>query len=301
MHRKFGVEIEFGGSIEDAIQAIADVGLSSRNARYGYIGNSDTEFVVKEDGSVSNGGELVSPPLWFDSEDDRAKVTSAVDAIRNAGCRPMESCGVHVHVDASDLTVPQVAAVVRSFHKFEDVIYRLASSGWTTIRRGAQNYAYPLGDDYVERLVKARTLNELARAWYNESDERYVQSSMRNHGDSSRYSAINLHSYFYRKTIEFRVFNSTLNPERVQAYIALCMGLVADAVAGNRRSIKKRYPLGSMHDGTTKEANAFHRFQQVLRYDAGMSLVDMKRMTMVWKDSRPQSDFFPNRRRLSYR
>jgi len=290
VHRKFGVELEFGGNMSAAITAIRDAGLSERSSRHGYMGHSDSEFILKEDGSVYDGGEMVSPPLWFDSEEDRDKVTRAVDALRDAGMRPIESAGCHIHVDASDLTFEQVKCVIRSFHKFEDVIYRLASSGWESIRRAAYTYATPLSDGYVEKLVKARTREEMMCAWYGHRPDEYsyASSNSRDHGHASRYAAFNLHSYFYRGTIEFRVFNSTMNPDRVQAYIALCMGLVADAVNGNRRSINKRYALGGMYRGETKESNAFHRLQQVLRYEAGMSLEDMKRMTMAWKDSRPQ-------------
>lgn len=285
--RKFGLEVEFGGSQDAAIEALRLAGLSSRTTRAGYIGHSDSEWIVKSDGSVPRGGEMVGPPLNFDDESDREQVTRAINAIRDAGCTTSEAAGIHIHVDASDLTPEQIAYVVRSFAKFEDVIYRIASSGWTTIRHGARQYARPLAPEVVQRLSKCKTMDQLGRTWYGGGRDWQYQSS--NHGDMSRYAGLNLHSWFYRKTIEFRVFNSSLNPERVQGYIAICVALVEDARRNNRRSIGKCYALGGMLSGSTNEKNAFHRFQQVLRYEAGMSLDDMKRVTRIWKDSRPQS------------
>lgn len=288
--RKFGVEVEYGGSTTNALTALRAAGLTNHERIASYVGHDERYWSIKTDASVHGGGEMVSPPLDFDTAADREQVTSAINALRDSGATTLEAAGIHVHVDASDLTAEQVAAVVRCFTKFEDVIYRIASSGWTAIRPGAAQYAKPLPFDRVQKMAKSKTMDQLMCAWYG-YDAEYLsgaQRAARNHGDSSRYVGLNLHSYFYRRTIEFRVFNSSLNPERVQAYIAMCVALVEDARRGNRRSINKRYALGGMAGGTTKDANAFHRFQQVLRYEAGMGLDDMKRLTRVWKDSRPQ-------------
>ena len=289
MHRRFGVEVEFGGDTGSAINALLEAGLSNMRHRAGYVGHDDSNWLVKLDGSVYEGGELVSPPLWFDEQRDQ--VNRAIDALRTVGCRPIVSAGIHVHVDAGDLTPQQVVAVARSFYKFEDVIYRLASSGWRELREGARSYAWPLREERMRAMMRCTTIDQLMQVWY-ETNEDYAERCSRDHGHGSRYCGINLHSYFYRRTIEFRIFNSSMNPDRIQAYIALCMGLVADALKGSRRSINRRYRYGGMADGTTNAQNAFHRLLQVLRYDAGMSLEDMKLITKAWKDSVPQSGVF---------
>lgn len=282
--RRFGVEVEFGGDRAAAISALRGTGLSNRASQASYIGHDQNYWVIKSDGSVPRGGEMVSPPLDFDDPAQREQVTRAIEALRGCGATTDTSAGIHVHIDASDLTAEQVALVVRSFAKFEDVIYRLASSGWLTIRPGVRSYARPLPIERVQSIARCKTEDALGTAWYGSPNgHRYVS-----HSDETRYFGINVHSWFYRKTLEFRVFNSSLNPERVQAYIAMCMALVEDARRGNRRSINRRYALGGMASGVTDERNAFHRFQQVLRYEAGMDLEDMKRLTRLWRDSVPQ-------------
>jgi hypothetical protein len=157
------------------------------------------------------------------------------------------------------------------------------------MRPGGRSYCKPLPYETAQKIARAKSLDAVARAYYGASNGSNIAWRQQSHGDSSRYCGLNLHSWFYRKTIEFRVFNSSLNPERIQGYIGMCMAIVQDARNGFTRSINKRYELGGMAAGTTNEKNARHRFLQVLRYDGGMALEDMERLTKIWRDSKPQT------------
>lgn len=282
--RKFGLEVEYGGSVDAAVQELRAEGLSELTNRVNYSEFSQTYWVVKTDASVNRGGEMVSPPLDFDDPEQRGQVNKAIAALVRSGATTDPSAGIHVHIDASDLTAEQVAMVARCFTKFEDVIYRLATSGWRTMRPGGIRYCKPLTQTQIDGLAKAKTPQQVGRAYYGHDG-----FEMAGHGHGSRYCGINLHSWFYRGTIEFRVFNSSLNAERIQAYIAICMALVEDARRGNKRQVGTRaYRLGGMKAGTTDPKAAYHRFQQVVRYSAGMNLEDYKLMNRCWKDSVPQ-------------
>lgn len=295
MARKFGIEIEFGcdgsrGNLQRFADALQAAGLGDGRV-YPYNRNAPAPlWTIKADGSVS-GGEMVSPPLMIDEPADREQVTRAIEAIKAAGAYTDPSAGIHVHIDGSGMDATQVAAVARIFTKFEDCIYRVASSGWETMRAGAVGFAGPLPYNRAQRIARAKTEDQVARAYYGAANGTNVAYRMTAHHDGARYCGLNLHSWFYRKTIEFRVFNSSLNPERVQGYIGMCMAMVQDARNGFKRSINRRYELGGMAAGTTNEVNARHRFLQVLRYDGGMALEDMERLTKIWKDSKPQLAF----------
>ena len=80
---------------------------------------------------------------------------------------------------------------------------------------------------------ETRDLTQLEAIWYEGS--RYEKSS---HYNDTRYYALNLHSVFYRGTVEFRCFNSTLHAGRAAAYINLCLAMSAQAV--NQRSTVMR-------------------------------------------------------------
>lgn len=289
--RKFGIEVEYGGTGRDPILSAARElhaeGLAANAGQASYIGHSQTHWIVKADGSVSDGGEMVSPPLDFDDPEQRGQVNRAIAALKRSGATTAQSAGIHVHIDCSDMTGEQIACLARTFTKFEDILFRLASSGWRTIRPGSRSYCRPLTDEQVARLSRAKTKEQVEFAYYGS----HGAAAYAGHGHGSRYHALNLHSWFYRGTVEFRLFNSSLNADRIQAYIAICVALVEDARKGNKRSVNKAYRLGGMASGTTNEKSAYHRFQQIVRYECGMSLDDYKLMNRCWKDSVPQAAF----------
>lgn len=310
--RKFGLEIEIG-TLHTAAQLIAmlaEVGVTCEDLSHTHQGHSNRNWMVKYDGSLHNlrdaegrnlkGYEFVSPPLDFDDPAQRGQV-DLVASVLERTCTPVQQGGIHVHIEAvnddgSQMSGRQVGSVVRFFHKFEDAIYRIASSGWAELRPGARTYAKSIPEAAVQAICKARTSADVRAVWdgnYNRNDR-----DIWNGGQLDRYFAVNLRSYFMRNTIEFRCFNSTVNGKRMQAYIALSMAMVQDARHGHARYTKKNYPLGSMHSGAVTEQALMLRLQQVLR-SAGrdthvlMSAEDWKNLRKTcWRDSVPQRNIF---------
>lgn len=299
--KKFGLEVEFVGDVNAAISALRAEGLAVRNGMHSHQGFSLTEWTIKRDGSVSRGGEMVSPPLDFTDPDQRAQVTKAVQALQNAGCQPADCAGIHVHIEAkhedgSPMDAREIASVVRFTYKFEDAIYRIASSGWQRIRSGARTYAKPIPEMTARAIMEVKTEDELRNVWNGQTANRRRRRQL---GDEfrrsqDRYTATNLRAYFDKGTIEFRYFNSSVNPDRVQAYIALCMAIVDDARNGFSRSVKKSYRLGAMQAGEISEKALMMRLQQILRSDSKdtkicMSADDWKNLRKTcWNDSVPQ-------------
>jgi hypothetical protein len=306
MARRFGVEIEFEGSMDDAVRSLQAAGIPIRDERRRHYGHSETDWMMKYDGSVSRGGELVSPPLDFDIPEQRAQVTTAVQALQDAGVRPSQQAGIHVHIEAKNfdgtpLTGRQMASIARFFYKFEDAIYRIASSGWQSIRSGATTYAKPVPENVAREIMKVKTIAELQNVWNGfRANGREVRGSLgrrawNRHMD--RYYSVNYRAYEAHGTIEFRVFNSSVNPRRVQTYIALCMAIVDDARNGYSRSVAKSYRLGSMASGEVSENAVLLRLQQILTTDSKdtkrcMSKEDWKNLRWAWKDSVPQRNVF---------
>lgn len=306
MAKRFGVEIEFSGDVRAVVAALRAEGIETIDATHTHLGHSETGWTVKRDGSVQRGGELVSPPLDFTNEEQRGQVTRAVAALQSTGAKPDPSAGIHVHVEAkhedgTPMTGRELAAVVRFTYKFEDAIYRIASSGWRTLRNGARTYAQPIPEATAKAIMEVKTTDELQRVWdgTTANGRHRLPSGFRAAQD--RYTATNLRSFFQRGTIEFRYFNSSVNPDRVQAYIALCVAIVDDARNGYSRSVKKSYRLGGMADGTTCEKALFLRLQQILRSNSKdtkvcMSAEDWKNLRkLCWgKGSVPQAaSIFP--------
>lgn len=74
----------------------------------------------------------------------------------------------------------------------------------------------------------------MSEAWYGRPGYRPSRY------DSSRYHGLNLNSFFYRTTIEFRYFNGTLHAGEVKAYVQLVLGLAAKALTSKSGSSKRR-------------------------------------------------------------
>ena len=72
---------------------------------------------------------------------------------------------------------------------------------------------------------ETRDLTQLENIWY-EGD-----NGSADHYNWTRYFALNLHSVFYRGTVEWRCFNSTLHAGKVAAYVNLCLAISAQAIA----------------------------------------------------------------------
>jgi hypothetical protein len=263
--------------------------------------------VLKRDGSVGEygqpGGELVSPHLNWTVEADRNQVVAALEVLAENGCNTHKTASTHVHVACEDLMnqPKKIAAMLRFAYKFEDAIYRIASSGWRS-HRGPNNgtvYAAPLSatwngrgrDRYNARTHRYDTTPTptLTEAMMTIRTEAQLQTFSNQTG---RYCMINTHALYRYQTMEFRVFNATLNGERALAYIGLCVAIVDDARKGFSRSTAKSYPLGwaaSQPDPDAAAQAMFLRLQQVLRYEAGMSVADWKRILKVWADSKNQT------------
>ena len=72
--------------------------------------------------------------------------------------------------------------------------------------------------------------------WYSDA---YEGESRSDHYNSTRYYALNLHSVFYRGTLEFRCFESNLHAGKVRAYITLALAISAQAINQKRTVMRK--------------------------------------------------------------
>lgn len=311
MAKLFGVEIECFGDHTIAMRALIEAGFDVHDLRRTHEGNHRSKWTVKRDGSIDpgtdRGVEVCSPPLDFNDPEQRAQVSKVVDVLRAAGLETHRGAGVHVHIDAKHedgrvMTHKELAAVVRFTYKFEDAMYRIASAGWQTIRDGIHSYAMPIPEHTARAVMHITDEEDLWEVW--EGSVAWMQRHRSNRRTASlileemeRYTATNLHAFKVHGTVEFRYFNSTLNPARIQAYIALCMAIMDDARNGFSRSVKKSYRLGAMFNGEIDEKAMMMRLQQIFRSNSRdtkvcMSEEDWKNLRRVaWRMSHPQRPF----------
>ena len=203
-----GVEIESEGSasrkeIADTMKKSADMG----------------NWELKDDGSLTNGIEVVSPIL-------RSSGTSIYEIYRvcstlySLGQTTSERCGGHIHIGADYLTDLQDWKNLRTiWNNTEKILYVISNRKGEIPRAGVLGYAQPIsGKDES----KQKTIN-----LENESNlENFIAETKIIQG--TRYSGINYVNVGEeeKNTIEFRLPNGTLDPTTWIENINLFGGLV---------------------------------------------------------------------------
>ena len=189
---------------------------------------------VMADASLTNvprnlQAEVVSPVLGYD---DIEQLQEVVRAIRRAGARVDSTCGIHIHIDAAPFDGRRLGNLAKMVYKQEPLI--LHALGVSDARQ--RRYTRPVEDHLIRQIEASRptTTDELNRLWYG------YHNSNPHHYDSSRYHGVNLHNVWYRGTVEFRYFESTLHAGKVKAYIQFCLAIAAKALTARAASSKKR-------------------------------------------------------------
>jgi hypothetical protein len=104
--------------------------------------------------------------------------------------------------------------------------------------RRRTRYCRPVNELFraeIARKKRAWTKDEVRTAWYGTSSPTVVT---RYH--ESRYHGLNLNSYFYRGTIEFRYFNGTMHAGKIKAYIQFVLALASKAMVASKADGERR-------------------------------------------------------------
>jgi hypothetical protein len=230
--RTFGVEIEFYGLdylITPIDNNIIKPYLISSRAKNGRritdlfkdfslaFGASRDMWHFEQDTSVRGkghtrcGAELISPIL--SGLEGLVQVYNAfrfLNAIE--GIDIDESCGMHVHhgVNALVYNCKQLQHLVRIVHHYEDLFYLLIPGN----RKDAET-CRPMEIDVKAFLDVCEGGDKdhncrVKELWYSLENRYDANKGKNSRYDKTRYHGLNLHSYWYRSTIEFRYHSALL-------------------------------------------------------------------------------------------
>lgn len=251
-NQKFGVEIEMTGlTREKAAQIVGDI-LGSRPS--GPASNCYETREIKDqasriwkvmrDSSIrpssSNGCnvyldecrvEFVTPPLNYDDIELLQKI---VRSLREGGAKANSSCGIHVHVDGTNHTPQSLRRLVDFMTARQDLIYEALEIG-----DRADHWCHKLNNSLLSEMKKSKELSreQAEQIWYSSANDGYCGGIDHQHYNSTRYHGINLHSYFSKGTVEFRLFNSTLHAGKIKAYIQFCLAVSAWAITSQDKIV----------------------------------------------------------------
>lgn len=204
--RTVGVELEAEDGDEDQVQSIG----MPRGVDVGSDGSLD-----------ETGVEVRTPPASLDKLEEI--IERVTHQMRKCGYRGTTAAGCHIHIGLKDVRdgkqgEEKIRRIVRTFYAIEDLLFSmLPPSRWN--------------NRYCQSLFKGYTFNafkeKVDETWYRNKNKNSIASWKRDHGGGgTRYSGLNLHSLYYRGTIEFRYHSGTVSAEKILNWAQLLLLLV---------------------------------------------------------------------------
>ena len=240
----FGVEIEMTGITRSRAAKTIAAYFGTEASHYGggydahhakdsqgriWKAMSDSSIrAQRKDGSHASDlykTEVVTPILRYSDIEDLQEI---LRKLRKAGAVVNESTGIHIHIGAENFTPATLCNLLKNIRSKEDILYKALKVG-----AGRARYCQKTNLKLIEMIEthRPKTRAKLADLWYAEAP--YGRDT---HYNSSRYHGLNLHAYFTKGTVEFRLFNSTLHAGELKAYIQFCMAVTAKALNTKKAS-----------------------------------------------------------------
>lgn len=176
---------------------------------------------IAYDGSVQNGLEVQTVPASLNKLEEL--VTETLKVMKAHGYKGTKACGLHIHIDGRDIrrSHKKIIQVIKTFYATEDLLYSmLPPSRWNVkfCQRLSKNYLYK---NFNTKLTK----DVFEKNWYKEDRIGAIEQRKSRKYDKSRYYGLNVHSIFFRGTVELRYHSGTVSAEKALqwAEIALCM------------------------------------------------------------------------------
>lgn len=163
------------------------------------------EWIDVHDGSIDPAGTEYCSPIF---SGDCLEEIQRFCKIANRNHDINKTCGYHLHLGSKGLTDEFLKKLYKRCINMENWFFSIVSPS----RRESK---------YCKRLEKGWTNIEEKRfdlLWYNDM---MPDRRKRDKYDATRYQWINFHSHYYRGTVEIRLHQGTLDPDKIWNWILL--------------------------------------------------------------------------------
>lgn len=248
----FGVEVEMTGiTREKAARLVAEVlgttpshpesncyhtrTIADQAARKWKIMRDSSITPIRNDDTIEPLDEyrveFVTPPLNYS---DIELLQNIIRKLRENGAKAHSSCGIHIHVDGANHTAVSLRRLVNFMTARQDLIYEALQIG-----ARESNWCHKLNKTLLDAMKKDKNLTKekAEEIWYSRANDGYCGGIDHQHYNSTRYHGVNLHSFFTKGTVEFRLFNSALHAGKIKAYIQFCLAVSAWAITSQEKIV----------------------------------------------------------------
>lgn len=180
--RKFGIEIEaYNASSTAVLRAVRRQFIDCFSESYNHTTRPHWKIVSDSSISGQNPFELVSPIL--EGEEGLKEVKKVCKALKEVNAKVNSSCGLHVHINASDFTITTWKHLLVNYARLEKIIDRFMPQS-----RRDNRYCRGFSEirDFENRIMAAESVDD-------------IRSILQ-----TRYRKINADAYVRHGSIEFR-------------------------------------------------------------------------------------------------
>ena len=229
------IEQEFSGNGDLVARILHDMGIAYSRYSDGYHmsearNNHENERICYVETDSSCGYELIFSKVNLKNRSEAEKISEVQKVLRKLknqeAIRLSARCGFHIHVDVSDWGMKEIVSAYHLWNYMEDTVFRFASAFWGSHRDEEVGGAYsiPVPKGYTGRAEIANTIMDRRDA-LNFTHILRAKSNCRC-GASIYEDWANCTCNLAQPTLEFRVFNATINQRKIRAYLAFCIAFV---------------------------------------------------------------------------
>lgn len=194
---------------------------------------------IVRDGSLPpTGFEITTPPA---GGDHFIRVTNKIcAALFDAGAYVTNKAGLHIHADGRDHSYSDIEKFLLLYSKIEEALLltQPASRIFYKDHDHPKGFAAPCGKDFTKALDKPLGPKEMRKQLIaNIYQPDTLRPPRKTHRDPSRYHGVNVHSWFYRKTLENRLHTGTTVARKIQAWATTWAAIIDTAYAMTKKDI----------------------------------------------------------------
>ena len=202
-----GIEIEAeGGDYRDVYHELADDG-----------------FGVQGDASLDEDGIEIQVPASNGGNTERL-VTQACESLADSGFYITKRCGLHVHIEYPS-RMKTIKRLMLMVYACEPVLYAVNPAS-----RRDNNFCQPLNRAFSVHEIIRTQARDMDRLFYSKKHPDLTETKVRNFKrfkwNECRYFGFNLHSLFYRGTVEFRYHSGTISPDKIIRWVDLLKAIL---------------------------------------------------------------------------
>src|ERR1035437_993603 len=197
---------------------------------------------VITDGSC--GMEVVSAPMAGDHI--KKALTELGTAFSEANATADQRCGIHVHVDTSDLMWTDMCRLLTVYARIEPLLYLLAGQ-----ERCQNQFSRTCGEDYKKALLSEDWKGSILAVAFGHTSNKnevaaraHVKSATKK--DGGRYRGLNICPWLAGRklkapdtTVEFRIHQGTLDANRVAGWARLCASIIDWVAKSSDKDVAK--------------------------------------------------------------